>query len=34
MAQVEVKELINNSKIVCRNCWVKLDNDLIEFDTF
>ena len=33
-SQVQVKELINNSKIVCRNCWVKLDNDLIEFDTF
>ena len=33
-SQVEIKELINSSKIVCRNCWVKLDNDLIEFDTF
>ena len=33
-SQVEVKELINNSKIVCANCWLKLDNDLIEFDTF
>ena len=33
-SQVVVTELINNSKVVCRNCWVKLDNDLIEFDTF
>ena len=33
-SQKEIKELINSSKIVCRNCWVKLDNDLIEFDTF
>ena len=33
-SQVQVKELINNSKVVCSNCWLKLDNDLIEFDTF
>ena len=33
-SQVQVKELINSSKVVCANCWLKLDNDLIEFDTF
>jgi len=33
-SHTEVRELIEKSKIVCRNCWVKLDNDLIEFDTF
>ena len=33
-SQKEVMELINESKVVCANCWVKLDNDLIEFDTF
>ena len=33
-SQVEVKELINKSKVVCANCWLKLDNDLIEFDSF
>ena len=30
-SQVQVKELINSSKVVCANCWLKLDNDLIEF---
>ena len=33
-SQKEVMELINQSKVVCANCWLKLDNDLIEFDTF
>ena len=27
----EIKKLINESKVVCSNCWLKLDNDLIEF---
>ena len=27
----EVNELIANSIIACSNCWIKLDNDLIEF---
>ena len=26
----EVLKLMNSSKIVCSNCWIKLDNDLIE----
>ena len=26
----EINELINNCKVVCSNCWIKLDNDLIE----
>ena len=30
----EILQLMNNSKVVCSNCWIKLDNDLIEFDTF
>ena len=33
-SQKEVMDLINKSKVVCSNCWLKLDNDLIEFDTF
>ena len=33
-SHTEVRKLIEQSKIVCANCWVKLDNDLIEFDTF
>jgi len=27
----EVHKLMNESKVVCSNCWIKLDNDLIEF---
>ena len=27
----EIFVLINQSIIVCSNCWIKLDNDLIEF---
>jgi hypothetical protein len=27
----EVHRLMNNCKVVCSNCWIKLDNDLIEF---
>ena len=27
----EVHELMNQCKVVCSNCWIKLDNDLIEF---
>ena len=27
----EVTELMSKSIIVCSNCWIKLDNDLIEF---
>lgn len=27
----EVIVLMNESIIVCSNCWIKLDNDLIEF---
>ena len=27
----KVFDLINQSHIVCSNCWIKLDNDLIEF---
>jgi hypothetical protein len=27
----EIFDLINDSHIVCSNCWIKLDNDLIEF---
>lgn len=26
-----VFDLINKSHIVCSNCWIKLDNDLVEF---
>ena len=33
-SHTEVRKLIEQSKIVCANCWIKLDNDLIEFDTF
>ena len=29
-SQKEVIKLINDSKILCSNCWIKLDNDLIE----
>ena len=28
----EILKLMNDSKVVCANCWIKLDNDLIEFD--
>lgn len=27
----EVTDLISSSIIVCSNCWIKIDNDLIEF---
>ena len=27
----EIFHLLNNSIILCSNCWIKLDNDLIEF---
>ena len=27
----EVHKLMNECKVVCFNCWIKLDNDLIEF---
>ena len=27
----EIFRLINNSHILCSNCWIKSDNDLIEF---
>ena len=27
----EIFYLINESKILCSNCWIKVDNDLIEF---
>ena len=27
----EIFHLINQSKIVCSNCFIKIDNDLIEF---
>ena len=27
----EIYRLINNSHILCSNCWIKSDNDLIEF---
>ena len=27
----EVHTLMNECKVVCSNCWIKLDNDLIEF---
>ena len=27
----EIFDLINKSHIVCSNCWIKLDNDLVEF---
>ena len=26
----EILALIDSSKIICHNCWIKLDNDLIE----
>ena len=26
-----IMKLISESKVVCSNCWLKLDNDLIEF---
>ena len=29
-SQKEVIKLINESKILCSNCWIKLDNDIIE----
>ena len=29
-ARDEIVKLIENSKILCHNCWIKLDNDLIE----
>jgi len=27
----EIFHLLNNSIILCSNCWIKIDNDLIEF---
>ena len=27
----EIHKLMNQCKVVCSNCWIKLDNDLIEF---
>ena len=27
----DVHKLMNQCKVVCHNCWIKLDNDLIEF---
>ena len=27
----EIFHLISQSKILCSNCWIKIDNDLIEF---
>ncbi len=27
----EIFNLMNESHILCSNCWIKLDNDLIEF---
>ena len=27
----EIFHLLDNSIILCSNCWIKLDNDLIEF---
>ena len=27
----EILHLIDNSLILCSNCWIKVDNDLIEF---
>jgi len=27
----EIHRLMNECKVVCTNCWIKLDNDLIEF---
>ena len=27
----EIFHLINESKILCSNCWIKVDNDLVEF---
>ena len=32
VSRQEINELIEQSKVVCFNCWIKLDNDLIEFD--
>tara|TARA_B100001093_G_scaffold290446_1_gene277344 strand:- start:6747 stop:7043 length:297 start_codon:yes stop_codon:yes gene_type:complete len=26
----EISSLIDNSKVLCHNCWIKLDSDLIE----
>ena len=26
----EITQLIGESKVLCHNCWIKLDNDLIE----
>ena len=28
--RTEILNLMDNSKILCHNCWIKLDNDLIE----
>jgi len=27
----EIHNMMNECKVVCSNCWIKLDNDLIEF---
>ena len=29
-SRTEVKDLINQSKVVCANCFLKLDNDIID----
>ena len=29
-AREEIVKLIENSKVICHNCWIKLDNYLIE----
>ena len=31
LSRKEVHKLMNQCKVVCFNCWIKLDNDLIEF---
>ena len=31
ISRKDTTDLMNKSKIVCSNCWIKLDNDLIEF---
>ncbi len=29
-AREEITRLIEKSRVICHNCWIKLDNDLIE----
>jgi len=31
-ARQPIKEMIEENKVVCANCFLKLDNDLIDFD--